>query len=365
MSRLQSPAGEMGADSSGTKPGDMPDVIPMGDVDDDADDGSSFESTGEDAKPEAKKPEPKKAAPAKAETIPEDKDLDPDNPDAELTDEEKELKAEAEAAKGKGEKKDTRIPLGRHKELLNKEREKREALERELQATRQGKAIAQTNAEITAKEEKILELEASYNKLLADGDVDKATAAMRQLRQLDREVADARSDLKIAAAETRAVENTRYSITLERIEAAYPELNEDHEDYDADKVADVLDLQAAYVNRRRMTASAALQAAVEKLMGKSTAKQKEAIEVTARVPKAEEKDEKDLAKETADRRKAEAVKKTVAALGKTPPDASKQGADSDKHGGGAVTAADIMKMSDEELSKLDPKVLARARGDEL
>ena len=41
------------------------------------------------------------------------------------------------------------------------------------------------------------------------------------------------------------------------------------------------------------------------------------------------------------------------------------GQDSDKLGGGAVTAKDAMKMSDEDFAKLDEKTLARMRGDEL
>lgn len=361
VSRLQIPAGEFGSDSTGTSPGDV-DVIPHGDVDDDADDGSGFEPTGKDAKSKTDdvdpKPKGKKEAP-KAETEDDEPEIDPDDPDGEKAEEEK----KAETKKGEG--KEARIPLSRHKELLEKERSKRAEAERALQATQAGRVVAQTNAQITEKEDKLIALEASYNKLMADGDVDKATAAMREIRKLDREVNDARSDLKIAAAEARAIETTRYNITLERIEAAYPELNEDHEDFDADKAQDVMDLQASYVARRGMNQGQALQKAVEKLLGKAGNKQTEAIDVTPRVPKDDKDEKEDPAKAAAAKRKADAVKKTAETVSKTPSDLNKQGKDSDRHGGGAVTAEDAMKMNDDEFSKLDERTLARMRGDEL
>ena len=70
--------------------------------------------------------------------------------------------------------------------------------------------------------------------------------------------------------------------------------------------------------------------------------------------------EKDVAAE----RKKEAVKKTLDAVGKTPPSTTKVGMDSDK-AGGALTAKDVMKLSQEDFSKLPDDVLARMRGDEV
>ncbi|PTT42799.1 hypothetical protein DBR23_02645 [Acidovorax sp. HMWF018] len=196
-------------------------------------------------------------------------------------------------------------------------------------------------------------MEKEYNKLLGEGELDKAAALMAKIRQAERSVNEAKSDLKIAAAEARAVERARFGLALERIEAAYPQLNEDHEDYDAELMEDVVDLKSAY-ERKGLTPTAAMQKAVEKLVGKATKKQEAAIDTTPRVP----------AKDVAAERKKDAVKKTLDAVGKTPPSTTKVGMDSDK-AGGALTAKDVMKLSQEDFGKLPDDVLARMRGDEV
>ena len=334
LSRYMAPAGDDGSDTGGTGAGDA----------DDADDASGVDR-GDDFVPTDDEPgTTPKAAGADGEG-----DVDPDSPDGE----EKDKADEAEKTKGKG--KENRIPLSRHKDLLEKERAKRADLERQLASYQRGKEVASVNEDITKLEDKIMGLEKEYTKLMADGEVDKATEAMSKIRRMEREVSEQKSDLKIAAAEARATETARYSIVLERIEAAYPELNEDHDDYDEEVASDVLDLKSAYQSRRGMTPAAALQAAVQKLLGKGTAVQKAAVDVTPRVPK----------EDPAAERKKKAVEKALDASKRTPPNASRLGQDSDKLGGGMVTAEDAMKMPDEDFLKLDEKTLARMRGDEL
>lgn len=340
LSRYMAPAGDDGADTGGSGSG-----------------GDDGEDRGDDFTPTEDDDGAGKTKGAGGD----DKDLDPDNPDAgEDKDEKEDGKKDDKDGKAKG--KDNRIPLSRHKDLLEKERAKRADLERQLASYQQGKEVAAVNEDITKAEDKILELEKQYTKLMADGEVDKATETMGKIRRMEREVSDQKADLKIAAAEARATETARYSIVLERVEAAYPELNEDHDDYDEDVAADVLDLKAAYQARRKMTPSAALQAAVEKLLGKKTASQKDAVDVTPRVPKDDKKGDKQ--EETAADRKRKAVEKALDADKRTPPNASKVGVDSDKIGG-ALTAEVAMKLPDEDFNKLDEKALARMRGDEL
>ena len=336
--RYMAPAGDGGSDTGGAGTG-----ADDGDDLSAADRGDDFVPTGDEAGGEGE------GAAAAAEKGGEG---EPGKGEGGEEDPEK-AKADADdKAKGK----DTRIPLSRHKDLLEKERARRTDLERQLASYQQGRQVAAVNEGITKLEDNILALEKEYNKLMADGDVDKATEAMSKIRRMEREVSEQKSDLKIAAAEARATETARYSIVLERIEGAYPELNEDHEDYDEEVVADVLDLKAAYQSRRGMPPAAALQAAVQKLLGKKTAGQKDAVNVTPRVPRDDS---------TAADRKKKAVEKALDANRRTPPSAAQMGQDSDKLGGGAVTAKDAMKMSDEDFAKLDEKTLARMRGDEL
>lgn len=304
----------------------------------------------------------------RGDTIPEDKDLDPDNPDAVKSAEDAAAAAlaaelEAKAADGDGEKddkdgekaprKDARIPLSRHEAVLAKEREKRADLERQLLQFQTGKAAETANADIAAMETSVQAMEKEYSTLLADGQVDKAIALMTKIRTSERQMAAARTSAEIRAVETRAVEQVRYSTAVERIEASYPQLNEDHADFNAELMNDVMDLKAVY-QTRGMTATQSLQKAVQLLVPTTTAAQSDATTVTPRVaPKA------------VDERKAAAVKKTVDAIEKTPPSLSKVGLDGNKLGGGALDAKAVMGMSQRDFAKLNEADLAQMRGDTL
>ena len=318
LARCMAPAGDDGSDTSGTGVMDR---------------GDDFTSTDDDSPEAVQKP----AKPIKADTADED-DIDPDNPDAETVAE---------------KKREQRIPLSRHKDLLEKERAKRSDLERQLSQFQRGTEVASLNEGITAAENNILAMEKQYNEFLGDGEMEKAAALMSKIRQTERAIVEAKSDMKIAAAESRATERARYNLVLERIESAYPSLNEDHSDFDASLMEDVIDLKGAY-ERKGLTPTAAMQKAVDKLLGTSTKKQEAAIDTTPRVA------DKDVAAE----RKKDAVKKTMDAVGKTPPSTTKVGMDSDK-AGGSLTAKDVMKLSQDDFKKLPDDVLASMRGDAL
>ena len=233
LSRYMAPAGGDGSDTGGT------DVIDRGD---------SFTPTEDEP---AAKPAP---APKAADS---DDDIDPEDPDADPEAEE-ETKAEKK-------QREQRIPLSRHKDLLEKERAKRADLERQLSQFQRGTEVASLNQDITQAEESILAMEKQYNALLGEGELDKAAALMSKIRQAERSIGDAKNDMKIAAAEARATERARYNVALERIEAAYPQLNEDHGDYDEALMEDVIDLKGAY-ERKGLTPTAAMQKTVDKLL---------------------------------------------------------------------------------------------------
>lgn len=321
LSRYMAPAGDDGSDTGGSG------VIDRGD---------DFVSTEDEPAPAAK------PTPSAADS---DDDIDPEDPDADPEAEE-ETKAEKK-------QREQRIPLSRHKDLLEKERAKRADLERQLSQFQRGTEVASLNQDITQAEESILAMEKQYNALLGEGELDKAAVLMSKIRQAERSIGDAKNDMKIAAAEARATERARYNVALERIESAYPRLNEDHGDYDEALMEDVIDLKGAY-ERKGLTPTAAMQKAVDKLLGTSTKKQEAAIDTTPRVA------DKDVAAE----RKKGAVKKALDAVGKTPPSTTKVGMDSDK-AGGSLTAKDVMKLSQDDFRKLPDDVLARMRGDEL
>lgn len=279
-------------------------------------------------------------------------DGDPDGDgDPDETDEEK---AEREAA---AKKTDKRIPLKRHEAILAKERERREALETQVKNFQGAQTVVKTNEEISSRETKIGELEAELAKAQTDGEHAKVAKLMGDIRKLDREIVQLDAQVKIAAAEARAVETARYSITLERIEAAYPELNEDHEEFDQEVYDDVVDLMNAYKKAGR-TPSDALQRAVKMKFGAVTAKQKAATTVTPKV------DDEDLQKKTKADRAAAATDKTLKAL-KQPATATAKTGINSNDAGAARTARDVIKMSQKDFAALDEKELARLRGDEV
>ena len=264
---------------------------------------------------------------------------------------------EGEDKEGEGDKdakpkaKDTRIPAARHKEILDKERERREAVERELAKYKQGEKIAEMGVKLTEAENALVELEKAYAKQLTDGEADKAAETMAKIRRTERAINEQNAQVREQAAEARAVERVRYDVTVERLEALYPALNIEHEEFDKAKTAEVLELKEAY-ELKGYTPSQALQKAVKYVMPPVTKTQEKALEVEARV------DPKEVEKA----RKAAAVEKVADAVGKTPASSAKAGADSDK-AGGAVTAKDVIKMSYKDFSMLDEDALSRMRGD--
>jgi hypothetical protein len=262
------------------------------------------------------------------------------------------IEGEGEGDEAKEHKKDTRIPESRHKAILEKEREKRADLERQLAQYQQGGQIANVNAEITAAENSITKMWGEYNTLITDGELDSAAAKQQQITATERQMAEAKSDMKIHAAEIRATERARYNTSLERIESAFPTLNPDHESYDEVLMAEVAELKDAY-QMKGHTPTAALQKAVKALVEPQTTRQELATNVKPNVS------EKDVAAE----RKADAVKKTTNAVGKTPPSLNKVGQNSDKAGGGRLDAQQVMNMSQKEFAGLNDETLAQMRGD--
>lgn len=306
--------------------------------------GDDFTPTddGADDAPAAKKepaPEPKADAGDDAD------DIDPDEPDADQD----------------TKKKNARIPLDRHEKILAKEREARAAAEEQRQAAverlaqyERGQQVAGLNDEIAEMETQVTALEQAYIKQLADGEVEKATKTMADIRRAERQINDAKNDFKMQASIAQATEQARYNVALERIEEVYPSLNPDHEDFDKAELGEVVEWKIFYERQRNMTPTKALQAAVKKVLGAETRNQERATEVAPKV------DAKDVAAE----RKKAAVAKNLDTKDRTPANTSKVGADSDK-AGGSLSAKDVMKMSQDDFKNLPDDVLARMRGDEL
>lgn len=245
------------------------------------------------------------------------------------------------------------IPLDRHEKLLKKERARREELEAQLQQSRAGRDMAAANENLSQVEDELVQMEERYNDLLAEGDTKAAAQLMTQIRRKNAELNAATAAQRDAEVMARAVEKVRYDEALDRIEQAYPELDPDAEEFDQDTYQDVVDLMQAG-QRRGLSATKALQRAVERVVGADTAAQKRATTATPRVS------EDDVAAQ----RRGEAVKRNLDAARRTPPATHRVGAGNDA-AGGALTAKAVMDMNEEDFAKLSEKDLAKLRGDEL
>lgn len=297
------------------------------------------------------------AAAAAAPETPAEGDEQVDDPDNIVADAEK----QAEDAEKKP-RKDSRIPLARHKEILERERTHRAELEEQLKRFQQGEKVSQTNSEITEAENKILGLEKEYAKLLADGKPDEAAAKMAEIRRLDRSVVESKTRMETEVATARAVEQVRYDTAVERVEEAYPELNPDEDAFDQAKAGEVLDLIDAF-KLKGHTPTQALQKAVRYVMGAPASRQQaEATSVQPRVPKEQVEEIVEQA-DKAVQRKAAAVKRNAEVAGKQPPSLNKAGENHDA-AGGTLDAKKVAQMPYEDFVKLDDKTLARMRGDE-
>ena len=224
---------------------------------------------------------------------------------------------------------------------------------RELSQSRAGQQMAQANEDLSRVEDELVAMEAKYNDLLAEGDTQTAAQLMTQIRRKNAELNSITAAQRDAEVMARAVEKVRFDEALDRIEAAYPELDPDSDEYDEDTYQDVYDLMMAG-RQRGLSATKALQRAVARVMGAETTAQKRATTATPRV------NENDVAS----RRRGEAVRRNLDAARRTPPATHRISANNDA-AGGALTAKAVMSMSEDDFEKLSDKDLARLRGDVL
>lgn len=261
-------------------------------------------------------------------------------------------KAEPEPAKA-----DKRIPLDRHEAILAKERAARQQVEAQLAEVRGGQRVADTNAELSKLEDEVVKLEAQYAKLVIDGEPKEAARVMAEIRAKERIVTRTQAQFETQAAEARAYERARYDAVVDRLEVAYPQLNPDAESFDEDLSDAVMTMASGY-QARGLSRVDALQKAVKAMIKPETVKQTKAVDTDAR-PSAE-----DVAAKLAAERKAAAVGKNIDAANKTPANLAHVGMDNDK-AGGRLDGKAVMKMSQDQFSKLDDETLSKLRGDSL
>ncbi len=252
------------------------------------------------------------------------------------------------------------VPKARFDDAVGKERAAREAAEARAAAL-EALVRKETRSDEVAKAEEAIEgLEAKHTKLILDGEHEAAAKVMREIRHAERQIATFENEEKLTRATSQAVEQVRMDAAIARLESDHPVLNDESEEFDQDLVDLVLAEQMRLINEKRMSPSAALTAAGDKIMKKFSAVQ----------PKAKDKDEDEEeakpaglnAAKDASSRKADQVAKNLDTANNQPPKSSAAGKDSDK-AGMKDSLPDLDKLTPEEFEALPASAKAKMRGD--
>lgn len=264
-------------------------------------------------------------------------------------------------AQGKFAKKDKedepRIPKAEFDKRLDKERGAREAaeqraaeLQRQLSEREESEKHTQARSEqVKALDTQLDELEAKREKLLLDGEGEKAAELRKEISQLTRQIARIEAQEESSQIVSQQLEKERVGVAIARLEADHPELNPRSEQYDDDLVQMILAMQSNLLGKG-IAASQALTQAAEKVMKR-----------VAAPAKAEESAGLSQAKQQAEERRKEQVEAAVSAQKAQPPTLKDVGVDSDKAGEKGLP--DVSKMSVEEFEALPEATRARLRGD--
>jgi hypothetical protein len=245
----------------------------------------------------------------------------------------------------KDDKDEARIPKSRFDDAVAKERQAREAAEGRLAELQAQLKTVDRNADNEKLETEITDLEAAHAKFMLDGEVEKAAAAMRDIRMKERQIGISSNAALTEQAKEQAREEMRMELTIERLETTYEEFNPEHENFDPGLVEMVLAMQRHKIGQGISPSKALISAAADVMKRMHTDGGKG--------------DPKGLAAATkANDRKADQVKKNLDAAKSQPGDLKNAGKDSDK-GGEALT----WSGTKEEFDAMPDSTKAKLRGD--
>lgn len=286
------------------------------------------------------------------ETAPKDEEVEVKEPETETLEPEDEKKAESEDTKDKDEAADKErskvIPRERFDKAQAKAKAREEALLTKLATLEKQTANTKVSADVRKIADYLDTKQDEYENFLIDGKKAEATAARREINQLQDMLIEAKTQFSSEAAKREAVSELKYDAALARAEADHPELNPDSEEYDESLTDEVGVLLESFV-LRGFTREVALSKAVKYVVG---------------APAKNDNSNKD-GKKVLEQRQAEARRKAADAVKRSPVDLNKSGLDSDRAGRKDGSDVDIMRISQEKFAKIDEDTLTRLRGDYL
>lgn len=283
---------------------------------------------------------------------------EPETPDVSAKEDEAEGEADpVEAAteekpSSDDEQKGHMIPKTRFDQAVQKERERAAAAEAQLQQYQQREQQQVQAANFEESQAKVKEMLKQHSSLLADGDLDKASEVMGDVLQLRDDMQNARMDRQADNARNSAKVEVQYDATVARLEAEYPEINPDADDFDQDAVRRVQMMVTGIMQNEGKNPAQALQEATEILLKPAKLAKGESL----RNKPSEEAIESGL------RRTQQQIDKNLKAAEQQPPATKEVGADHDKTGG-VLDADALSSMSFDEFIQVPDDELAKMRGD--
>ena len=306
------------------------DLLPP-DINDPAADKAALDAAAEAAAAEDKGDDPNAADPD-AEAAKADPEADPEKSDED---------------KPKGGKKSANERI---QELIRRNKEREADYQRQIAELQKATSATATAANLDQAEQQLSELEEKYAQLLLDGSAKEAAAIRQQMRQMERAISIAEARQEAAQAKDAVKAELAYDATVAQIESRYPALNPDAEEFDGELAQEVVELHTALVGRGLAPATA-IQRAVKYVMA-------ERGEAAPANDKGDVIDPKIAGLKRTNDTKA----RNAAAAKAQPPNAVKIGADSTALGGD-ISENSVLKMSQEDFSKLGDDALAKMRGD--
>lgn len=265
------------------------------------------------------------------------------------------------AKKDDGQPVDQRIPKARFDEAVNKERERAEAAERRLaelearltKSEPTKPTVDPRTAEVDTLDSKIVELHAKRDGFLADGNAEKASELLREIRAEERKLmrleAEMIAEEKAGRATSQASEESLIDGVVTTLESTYEVLRKGSETYNERMVDLVVAEQQRLMATGLSPAKALLKAGTD------------IMELVGQKKTTETKDET-KGEDLKESRRKEALAKNLDTAKRQPGALKDVGLDSNAAGAKSVNL-EVDKMTDKEFGALSEEQLAKLRGD--
>ena len=208
----------------------------------------------------------------------------------------------------------------------------------EAQQAAQAATDESTAQSATALDTKLEEIDRNIEQARLDGDVDKVVLLQKTARDVEKDIYQSMAEIAASNAGTAAQESVKLDSLIDTLETSYDILNPDSENFDENKINEILDMQSAFV-KNGDSPSAAMLKAVGYIMP-----------------------EERVVDEVANKRKTNVAKNLKAAKAQAPG-SNETGMNSDAGGPTTSETPNLDDMTMDEFDALPPETIKRLRGD--